>query len=115
MNFSNAELEQNQRDRDSHTHHALAAYSFRIFSVINRNPCTRYPSAIHFAWRWRCFNHPFEAAVGATERLGSETLIHLHTGDGTKLTAVLTDDVELQKDNRVLMNFDTKQIRVFYQ
>lgn len=57
--------------------------------------------------------HRFKATVGASERLGSETLINLKTQDGSKLTAVLPEDVELASDETVMLNFDTHKLRVF--
>lgn len=58
-------------------------------------------------------NHRFEAMVGISERLGSETLINLNTTDGTKLTAVVPEDVQLQQGQSVLLNFEISKLRVF--
>ena len=58
-------------------------------------------------------HHRFTAVVGASERLGSETLINLKTLNGTKLTAVLPEDVELAADQTVMLHFDANKLRVF--
>lgn len=58
-------------------------------------------------------HHRFEAEVGASERLGSETLINLRTSDGTKLTAVLPEDIELTSGQSVMLNFDTNKLSIF--
>ena len=58
-------------------------------------------------------HHHFEASVGVLERLGSETLINLKTQDGSKLTAVLPEDVKLQPDQTVMLNFDVEKISLF--
>lgn len=115
MNFINAELEQDQSGQ-------VFAHTACIGSVLLPDFQFNQPESVQLGIRPQYIslgdggasNHPFEAAVGVTERLGSETLINLRAGDGTKLTAVLTDDVELQKDKTVLMNFDVNKIRVFY-
>ena len=51
--------------------------------------------------------------VGVSERLGSETLINLNASDGTTITAVLPEDVELQEGRKVQLNIDTNKIHVF--
>lgn len=58
-------------------------------------------------------HHRFEAEVGASERLGSETLINLRTSDGTRLTAVLPEDIELSSGQSARFNFDIGKLRIF--
>ena len=58
-------------------------------------------------------HHRFEAEIGASERLGSEILINLRTPDGTKLTAVLPDDIELTAGQSTTLNFDISKLRIF--
>lgn len=57
--------------------------------------------------------HHFEAKIGVTERLGSETLINMTTGDGTKVTAVVPQDIELEAGQHASFHFDVENLRVF--
>lgn len=58
-------------------------------------------------------HHQFEATVGVTERLGSETLINLTTENDTKLRAVFPEDLEIASGQSGVFNFDVNKLRVF--
>jgi len=58
-------------------------------------------------------HHRFEATVGVTVRLGSETLINLTTENDTKLRAVFPDDLEIVSGQSGVFNFDVNKLRVF--
>lgn len=79
------------------------------------------PKTMHIGLRPQYINlgegpeshHRFEATVGVSERLGSETLINLKTKDGSSLTAVLPEDVVLAENKEVVLNFDVNKLSVF--
>lgn len=58
-------------------------------------------------------HHRFEATVNDSERLGNETLINLRTEGDAIITAVLPEDVQLQADQSVVLNFDANKLCVF--
>ena len=114
MNFLTAEIEQQADGNIFAQTDSIGQVSLPEFDFIQ-------PITMHLGLRPQYISlgegpdshHRFEATVGVSERLGSETLINLRTKDGTKVTAVLPEDVELAVDQTVVLNFDVNKLRVF--
>lgn len=114
MNFITAEIEQQAEGN-------VIANTGSIGRV--RLPDFKFeqPKTMHLGLRPQYINlgegpeshHRFEATVGVSERLGSETLINLKTRDGSSLTAVLPEDVVLAENQEVVLNFDVNKLSVF--